>query len=146
MLEEAGLSPSPEQLVAIAPLVQERVKLLSEVPGMVRFLFEDPPPPSATDLIPKKTEPSKALEALRKSDALLAEITDFGEEAETRFRALAEQMGMKLGDLLMPLRIAITGAKVSPPLFGSITAMGIERARARTARAIEVLARSETRS
>ena len=146
VLEEAGFTPSPEQLLNIAPLVQERVKLLSEVPGMVHFLFEDPPPPAPADLIPKKTEPSKALEALRKADALLAEITDLGEEAETRFRALAEQLGMKLGDLLMPLRIAITGAKVSPPLFGSIKAMGIERARARTARAIEVLATSETRS
>ena len=53
---------------------------------------------------------------------------------------------MKLGDLLMPVRIAVTGAKVSPPLFGSIAAMGVERARARMARAISVLAEYAGRS
>jgi len=145
-IEGAGFTPTEAQLAIIAPLIQERVKLLSEVPGMVRFIFEDPAPPAAADLVPKKAEPAQALEALRRSDALLAEISDFGEEAETRFRALAEELGMKLGDLLMPLRIAVTGAKVSPPLFGSIKAMGIDRARARAAKAIEILARNGTRS
>jgi glutamyl-tRNA synthetase len=145
-IEAAGFKPADGQLEIIAPLIQERVKLLSEVPAMVRFIFQEPDPPSAADLVPRKTEPARALEALRRSDALLAEITDFGEEAETRFRALAEELGMKLGDLLMPLRIAVTGAKVSPPLFGSIKAMGRERARARAARAIEILAAQSTRS
>jgi glutamyl-tRNA synthetase len=46
---------------------------------------------------------------------------------------------MKLGDLLMPLRVAVTGSKVSPPLVESINVMGVAEARKRTARAIEVL-------
>ncbi|HVP18344.1 MAG TPA: glutamate--tRNA ligase, partial [Spirochaetia bacterium] len=146
VLKEAGFAGSRELLGQIAALVQERIKLLSEVPDMVRFVFEDPAPPAAQDLIPKKTEPSRALEALRKADALLGELSDLGEEAETRFRALSEELGMKLGDLLMPVRIAVTGAKVSPPLFASIRAMGVDRARARLARAISILAASIGRS
>ncbi len=146
VLKDAGFEPDDETLRTIAPLIQERVKLLSEVPQMVRFIFEEPAAPAAADLIPKKMDAARTLEALRRSDALLSEITDFGEEAETRFRALAEELGMKLGDLLMPLRVAITGARVSPPLFGSIKAMGKERARARAARAIDALASMETRS
>ena len=46
---------------------------------------------------------------------------------------------MKLGDLLMPLRVAVTGSKVSPPLVESIRVMGVEEARRRTARAIAIL-------
>ncbi|MGA2614210.1 MAG: glutamate--tRNA ligase [Spirochaetia bacterium] len=146
VLSEAGLTADPELLRKIGPLIQERVKLLSEVPEMVRFLFEDPAPPSPEALIPKKTDPARALDALKKADALLGQLSDLGEEAETRFRALAEELGMKLGDLLMPVRIAVTGAKVSPPLFGSIAAMGVERARARIARAASILAEHAGRS
>ncbi len=47
---------------------------------------------------------------------------------------------MKVGDMLMPLRVAVTGASVSPPLFQSIRLLGADKARARTARAISVLA------
>jgi glutamyl-tRNA synthetase len=140
VLEEAGLTADSAMLLRIAPLIQERVKLLSEVPEMVRFLFEEPAAPSAEALIPKKTDPARALDALQRADSLLGELSDLGEEAETRFRALSEELGIKLGDLLMPIRIAVTGAKVSPPLFGSIAAMGVERARARIGRAASILA------
>jgi glutamyl-tRNA synthetase len=146
VLKEAGFPTDPELLGKIAPLIQERVKLLAEIPDMVRFLFQDPPPPQAETLVPKKTEPARALEALKRSDALLGQLTDLGEEAEVKFRGLAEEMGMKLGDLLMPVRIAVTGAKVSPPLFGSIAAMGAERARARIGRAVSILEQHVGRS
>ena len=46
---------------------------------------------------------------------------------------------MKLGDLLMPLRVAITGSKVSPPLFESIRLVGAERALASSTAAIDKL-------
>ncbi len=46
---------------------------------------------------------------------------------------------MKLGDLLMPLRVAVTGSKVSPPLVESIRVMGVQEARRRAARAIAIL-------
>ncbi len=146
VLAEAGFPVDAERLRLIAPLVQERVTLLSKIPDMVRFLFVEPADPRAEDLIPKKTEPARALEALKRADALLGEVSDLGEEAETRFRALAGELGMKLGDLLMPVRIAVTGSNVSPPLFASIKAMGVGRARARMARAISILAQQIGRS
>jgi len=48
-------------------------------------------------------------------------------------------MGIKLGDLLMPLRVAITGSASSPPLFGSIRLLGIERSIGRVDDAIKLL-------
>ena len=63
------------------------------------------------------------------------------EEAEALVKARAEEAAVKLGDLLMPLRVAITGARVSPPLFGSVRILGAERAIARVDRALEALSR-----
>jgi glutamyl-tRNA synthetase len=133
-------------LAALAPLVQERVKLLTEVPGMVRYIFEEPAPPAAQDLLGKKTDPARALDALKRLEPLLPELSAAGDPHEPRLRAIADELGMKLGDMLMPLRVAVTGARVSPPLFDSIRLMGPEKARARTARAIAILTEYMTRS
>ncbi len=143
VLKEAGLlkgEPGEEELVGgIVPLIRERVKVLAEVPGMVRYLFEDPPPPAVEDLVPKKMDASRALLALERAASALAGLSASDEENEARFRALAEELGMKLGDLLMPLRVAVTGSRVSPPLFGSIRLIGTARAQERAARAAERL-------
>ena len=151
VLEEAGLVTgagpgADELLLAIAPLIQERVKVLSEVPAMVRFLFEEPAAPAVEELLPKKGTPEKARQALAAVDGLLAELPDSPEEVEARARALAESLGMKLGDMLAPLRVAVTGSKVSPPLFESIRVMGVARARARVASALAILDGPQTRS
>jgi glutamyl-tRNA synthetase len=126
-------------LEGVAGLVQERVKRLTEVPDLVRFIFQEPPAPTAADLLPKKADAAATAAALRRLDVLLPELGGPAEQSEARLRALAEELGMKLGDLLMPLRVAVTGSKVSPPLVESINVMGVAEARKRTARAIEVL-------
>ncbi len=139
-LKSAGLPVDDRALLeGIAGLVQERVKVLTEVPGMVRFLFEEPATPSVEDLVPTKGTPASTRSALVRLDALLPELRGTEEENEVRLRALAEELSMKLGDLLMPLRVAVTGSKVSPPLMASIRVMGVEKARARAARAIRIL-------
>ena len=109
---------------------------------MVRFIFEEPPAPAPEDLLPKKADPARTVDALKRLDALLPELDGAPVAAEARLRALAEELGMKLGDLLMPLRVAVTGSKVSPPLVESIRVMGVEEARRRAARAIAILEKS----
>jgi len=150
LMQDAGYltgEASEESLLAsLAPLVQERVKLLTEVPGMVRYLFDEPEPPAPEDLLGKKPDPARALAALRRLEPLLPELSEPGDQHEARLRAIAEELGMKLGDMLMPLRVAMTGARVSPPLFDSIRLMGAEKARARTVRAIAILTEYATRS
>jgi glutamyl-tRNA synthetase len=68
----------------------------------------------------------------------LAEAGD-DEHAEAFIKEQAEKNVVKLGDLLMPLRVALTGARVSPPLFGSLRILGAERSLARINRALEML-------
>jgi glutamyl-tRNA synthetase len=60
-------------------------------------------------------------------------------EAEETVKARAAAENIKLGDLLMPLRVAVTGARVSPPLFGSVRLLGAERCLARIDKALAAL-------
>jgi glutamyl-tRNA synthetase len=149
-LADAGFVPSDgtedARCAGIAPLIQERVRLLSEVPEMVRFIFQEPAAPAPADLVPKKTEAARALEALKRLASLLPQLGGPAEQYETRLRALAEELGLKLGDLLMPLRVAVTGSRVSPPLFESIRVLGLEKAIGRAAKAIGILTEYVTRS
>jgi glutamyl-tRNA synthetase len=140
VMKEAGL-PDDDlgKLEAVAGLVQERVTRLSEVPDMVRYLFEGPAAYATDDLVPKKMDRTKAAEMLESLHPFIRLACEGDPGLEDKLRTLAGEKGVKLGDLLMPLRVAITGAKVSPPLFESIRLVGEERARASSAAAIEKL-------
>lgn len=130
-LQKAGLVHCPptesenETVAALVPLVQERLKKFSELPQWVRFLFE---PVSVEDpalLVPKKLTP----EATR---ALFPPLMDFSKaffslteaDAQERVREIADANGCRLGDLLTPLRVALTGSLVSPPIFGVMRLLG----------------------
>jgi glutamyl-tRNA synthetase len=130
-MKQAGLPDGDRaQLEAVAGLVQERVKRLSDVPEMVRYLFEGPSPYAADDLVPKKADRARTVEMLETLKPLVTAAGGGDPGVEEMARGLAERLAVKLGDLLMPLRVAITGSMVSPPLFESIRIMGADRARA----------------
>mgnify|MGYP003310253007 FL=1 len=65
----------------------------------------------------------------------LETVTDH-EAQEELAKKMAEELEIKLGDFMMPIRMAVTGSKVSPPLMGSIIALGTEKALERTDKAI----------
>ncbi len=145
-MADAGLvssPPSTEQvamLLAAAPLVKERLKYLSDAPEALRFLFTEPAVPPVTEMLPKKLDAAGAARALSAALDLLAAIDPSDHDAcEAAFRAKAEELGLKLGDLLMPLRVAVTGTKVSPPLFQSIAVLGKASALTRGQKAVAVL-------
>ena len=130
-MEKAGLPVDDLATVeGVAGLVQERVKRLSEVPDMVRYVFEGPAAYAADDLVPKKADRARTAEMLEALRPLAEAAGEGNPGIEDMARALAERLGAKLGDLLMPLRVAITGSKVSPPLFESLRLIGADRARA----------------
>ncbi len=145
-LVEAGLrsddDPEADLLdIKSMSLVKERLKLLSDAPGIMTYLYRKPILPAAEEFIPKKLD-RKAAIAMLETDLELARTVDFGllEAAEERFRAKAVEIGAKLGDLLMPLRVAITGSRVSPPLFESIQVLGAGETLSRIEAAIAMLA------
>jgi glutamyl-tRNA synthetase len=144
-LAEAGLAgAAPAVVKAAMPLVRERLRVLSEAPAALAFLFSRPAPADlpVADMIPKKLDAARAAAVLRTAIERLPAIVPQPEaEAEAALRALAEEMGLKLGDLLMPVRVAVTGSKVSPPLLGALRILGVDETKARLESAIQVLAK-----
>jgi glutamyl-tRNA synthetase len=135
------------RLRSLLPLIRERLKLLSDVVPLLRFVYEPVNSWSLEELVPRKAEPCDALRWLDAATAVIQEqgIPAEGDEAgetalDEAFRSAAEGAETKLGNLMMPLRVAVTGSTVSPPLVGSIRELGIEETRRRIAGARAVLA------
>lgn len=114
-------------LVDLAPLVQERAKLLTEVAPQVRFLFVDELEydEASWEKVMTTTEAQVSLQGAIETLAT-AEWTHDGVEAA--LRAMLEQHELSARKGLQPLRVALTGSSVSPPLFESIVAVGRELA------------------
>lgn len=130
-LAQAGVIeaiPTAEQtakIAASAPLVQERVQMLGEVPGMLGFLF--------TDEISYQEDALKGLPA-NAGDVLVAcvgalelvpaeEFTAGGVQ-EALSHALVDELGLKPRVAYGPPRVALTGRRISPPLFESMELLG----------------------
>jgi glutamyl-tRNA synthetase len=127
-------APDPALLAKAAPLVQERVNHLTEVPGMVRFLLTDDvelDPAAAAKVL---TDDGRAFlaEAAARLDKL-EPWTAAGIEAT--LRGLQTERGLKPRTAFQPVRLAITGQLVSPPLFESMELLGKPRSLARLERA-----------
>jgi glutamyl-tRNA synthetase len=145
-LKEEGLVDDPpaeaqmEIVRRMMPLMKERLHFLSDIAPLSRFLFTDVREYNLREVIPKKLDAARTLELLRAGRELVAGFPERGEEkTEELFREKAEELGVKLGAMLMPIRVAITGSKVSPPLFGSIELLGIEPTLERIDRVLSLL-------
>jgi glutamyl-tRNA synthetase len=122
-------------------LLKDRMQTLSEAPELMRyFLLDELDAYDPALLIPKKAEPAETVRALEATLAALDEV-DLADEAavEARLRALAEELGVKAGQLFMPIRVAVTGRKESPGLFETLRVVGAARVRARISVAIALL-------
>jgi glutamyl-tRNA synthetase len=129
------------RVVPVVALLKDRLETLVEAPDLMSyFLQSDLEPYDPALLVPKKMTREEALAALEAVAALLPEVDLEDEEAtETRFRALADELGLKPGSLFMPVRVAVTGRTQSPGLFETMRVIDAERVRARVAAAIDRL-------
>ena len=130
----------PAIFEVMAPLVQERIAVLSEAPAMVDFLF-------LTEPLFDEAAVAKVLKAENAPSILEAAI---GTYAQSPFEAPAlheatlafsEVLGMKLRATQAPVRVAVTGRSVGPPLFESLAVLGRDEVLRRLDSAL-VLARS----
>jgi glutamyl-tRNA synthetase len=120
-------------LRAAAPLVQERMQLLGEAPGLLTFLFQaDDELTFDADALPG----AEGAEVLDAALAVLPGIPNFTHEGiEQALRAeLLEARGMKPRNAFGPLRTAISGRRISPPLFESMELLGRDSSMSRIAR------------
>jgi glutamyl-tRNA synthetase len=119
-LGERGVDWPEQRVRATAPLVQEKIEKLSQYPDFVRFLFE-PVEPAGADPGTCRA----ALETLETVEPWEAS------RIEAALRVLAERLGRKPREAFQPIRLAVTGSKVSPGLFESLELLGKDESLAR---------------
>jgi glutamyl-tRNA synthetase len=132
-LGENGYDWDAERVARATPLVQEKIARLAEFPGFAGFLFGDVEPDSA-DL-------DGGAPMLAAADEALAPLEPFEAEAiETALRDAADRLGLKPRQAFQPIRVAVTGSRVSPGLFESIELLGRETTLSRIRAAAAVAA------
>jgi glutamyl-tRNA synthetase len=139
-LSAAGFSPDPAKVLEVAPLIQERIKLLRDAPAVADFFFAaELAPYDSAELIPQKGDAAMASKVLRRAREVLAQAEFTHQGLETALRAAAQETGVKAGQMFQPIRVAVCGRKVAPPLFETLQVLGRETALKRIDQAIEKL-------
>jgi glutamyl-tRNA synthetase len=133
--------PLPVEYVSrIMPLVQERARTLAEVMPLTQFFFETKLELDPSLLIGKGMDQQSTRKALETARAGLAELEAFDEDTlESVLRPLAEELGLKTGQLFGTLRVAVTGRTAAPPLFQTMAVLGRERCLTRIDKALGLL-------
>jgi glutamyl-tRNA synthetase len=117
-LRERGSDWPAEAVEAAAPIVQEKIGRLDEFAGFAGFLFHD-------------VEPDPALLDVRILDAAGAALANLepwtAAEIELALKQLCEELGEKPRTVYLPIRVAVTGSRVSPGLYESLELLGREK-------------------
>jgi glutamyl-tRNA synthetase len=128
--EQAGLHATPEKILAVTPLIRERIKLLRDAVSAADFFFlPQLAPYDPAELIPSKGgDAAMALRVLQHAQQVLA-TTAFDQNwnhdsLDQALRAAALQLGLKAGQAFQPIRVAVCGRKNAPPLFETMVVLG----------------------
>jgi len=113
-LREHDIDWPQQRVFATAPLVQEKIEKFSQYPDFVRFLFEDVSPPDGVD--------GRLVGAA--ADRLAQLQTWDAGAIEQDLRGLVDELGEKPRTAFAPIRLAVTGSKISPGLFESLELLG----------------------
>lgn len=136
----AGYQPTDDLLLKISPIIQERIITLDDAPEIAGFFFKPDVLPVPEDLIGKNMNPAESAEAARQAAMILEGLPDISpEKAEQPLRDLADKLDLKAGQLFGILRSAVTGQRVSPPLFESMQIIGKDTVLQRIEQAVSIL-------
>jgi len=137
---DAGYHVDDATLLAIVPLLRERLVTLDDCLAFGGFFFKDQVDPDPGELVAKGLDASQSAEIARKAYRILESLEEITPvTAEPPLRELVEKLDLKPNQVFGILRVAITGQTVSPPLFESMQVIGREKVLERVGRAIELL-------
>ena len=137
---EFDMIPTLENAVEVARLVRERLKTLSDAAPLVSFIFKNEIVYTPEELIQKGMNDQQTHNLLIKVREIIS-LRDIvtADEIESDLRKLAGDLDVKVGQLLGTIRLATSGQRVSPPLFGSLEILGRDRVVVLLDKAIEML-------
>lgn len=139
--ERAGYTVDDEKLPAVAAAIQDRTKKLTDVGPMAGFLFEDEVQIAEDRIVNQNLDRETALAAVSKLIKLFEDTPELTQESTEQYlRDMAVNLGLKAGHIFGLLREALTGQKVSPPIFDIMEILGKGEVLARMRKAREVLA------
>ena len=135
-----GLRVDDEKLLSIVPLIRERLVTLDDCLPFAAFFFREEVKPDPQELIAKGLDAKQSAEAARRSYEILSSLPELTHAAaEPPMRAYVESSGLSASQVFGILRVAVTGQKVSPPLFESMEIIGREKVVERLRAAIDLL-------
>ncbi|MBV8844320.1 MAG: glutamate--tRNA ligase, partial [Bryobacterales bacterium] len=138
--QAAGFKTNKEEMLQITPLIQERVRLLTDVATAADFFFvEQLPPYDPADLIPQKGDLDMARAVLEKAREILATTPFDHDSLDAALRDGAHALKIKTGQMFQPVRVAVCGRKAAPPLFQTLEVLGRETCLKRITQAIDNL-------
>jgi glutamyl-tRNA synthetase len=112
-------------LLAVTPLIRERIKLLRDAVSAADFFFlPQLAPYDPADLIPQKGDADLALRVLQHAQEVLAATSFDHDSLDQALRAAAAHLGLKAGQAFQPIRVAVCGRKNAPPLFETMAVLG----------------------
>ncbi len=137
---KAGLPVDDRKLLKIIPLIRERLVTLDDCLPFAGFFFREAVQPEPGELIAKGLDAKGSAEVARNAYAILSALPDLDHQtAEPPIRAYVEASGLTPNQVFGILRVAVTGQKVSPPLFESMEIIGRQKCLERIRAAISLL-------
>ncbi|HAV78056.1 MAG TPA: glutamate--tRNA ligase [Anaerolineae bacterium] len=137
---EAGLHVDDETLYKVTPLIRERLVTLDDCLSFASFFFKENVEIDPAELIVKGLDAKQSAEILRKSYEILSGLDELTHATgEPPMRVYVEESGFTAGQVFGLMRTAITGQKVSPPLFESMEVIGRKTVLERLKNAVEIL-------
>lgn len=132
LIEPGDATPGSDRYARIheaTGLLKDRMRTLAEAPDLMGYFLRDELPPyDPALLVPRKTEPAQVKAGLSAVAGLLPTLDlDNLETTEAALRGLADEQGLKAGQLFMPIRVAVCGRTESPGLFETLKAIGKDR-------------------
>jgi len=139
-LTDASLEVDNETLLKVTPLIRERLVTLDDCIPFAGFFFQETVEPNSEELIAKGLDAKQSADVARKAYDILSSLPDLSHQAaEPPMREFVEKSGLSANQVFGILRVAVTGQKVSPPLFESMEIIGKEKVLQRLQKAIRIL-------
>ena len=139
-LTGAGLEVPNDVLLKVTPLIRERLVTLDDSIAFTKFFFEEDVHPSPEELIAKGLDAQQSAEIAQQAYEILSSLPDVSHAiAEPSMREYVERSGFTANQVFGIMRVAVTGQKVSPPLFESMEIIGREKVLERLSHAVNLL-------